>query len=88
MELICYQKYLIGERNVKKKVYDLYQKYLIGERNGKGKEYNLLELINAQKYLIGERNGKGKEYFKDDDLKFEGEYLNGKGKEVKFLIFA
>ena len=30
-------------------------------------------------YKIGERNGKGKEYLKhNDELVFEGEYLNGK----------
>ena len=29
-------------------------------------------------YLNGERNGKGKEYNDDGELKFVGEYLNGK----------
>ena len=29
-------------------------------------------------YLNGERNGKGKEYYWNKQLKFEGEYLNGK----------
>ena len=41
----------------------------------------------SEKYKIGERNGKGKEYYKkNDELFFEGEYLNGKrnGKGKKY----
>ena len=35
--------------------------------------------IQSRKYKIGERNGRGEEYNIDDDqLIFEGEYLNGK----------
>ena len=29
------------------------------------------------KFIIGERNGKGKEYNEENELLFEGEYLNG-----------
>ena len=32
-------------------------------------------------YLNGKRSGKGKEYDNDCELIFEGEYINGKGKE-------
>ena len=45
------------------------------------KEKNMI--IKIIKYLkvnifICKRNGKGKEYYKDGELKYEGEYLNGK----------
>ena len=46
-----------------------------------------ISLINykffSRKYLEYELNGKGKEYFYDGNLKFEGEYLNGKRKIEK-----
>ena len=36
----------------------------------------------SSKYKIGGKNGKGREYIiKSNILKFEGEYINGKGKE-------
>ena len=52
----------------------------IGEKNGEGKEYivDTNILIFEGKYSNGRRNGKGKEYYKNNKLKFEGEYLNGK----------
>ncbi len=34
-----------------------------------------------------EKNGKGREYYTDGDLKFEGEYLNGKKMEKEKNIF-
>ena len=40
-----------------------------------------LEFIGE--YLNEKRNGKGKEYNKDNELIFEGEYLNGEKKEGK-----
>ena len=33
-------------------------------------------------YLEGEINGKGKEFDYDGDLIFEGEFVNGKRKEI------
>ncbi len=48
--------------------------------NGKGKEYHFLNgnLIFEGEYLKGHRwNGKFKQFNFDDELKFEGEYLNG-----------
>ena len=41
-------------------------------------------------YSNGTRNGKGKEYYSNGELKFEGEYLNGKrwnGKGKQYYIF-
>ena len=42
----------------------------------------------SNRYRVGERNGKGKEYNDNNDLIFEGEYLNGKrngkGKEYHY----
>ena len=54
--------------------------YKIGEKNGKGKEYiiNTNKLIFKGEYLNGKKNGKGKEYYYNGELKFEGEYSNGK----------
>jgi len=51
-----------------------------GEKNGKGREYiiNTNILIFEGEYLRERRNGKGKEYYLNGNLKFEGEYLNGK----------
>ena len=50
------------------------------EKNGHGKEYilntNILKFEGE--YVKAERSGKGKEYFLYGNLKFEGEYLNGK----------
>ena len=34
--------------------------------------------------MNGKRNGKGKEYYSDGDLKYEGEYSNGKGKGIEY----
>ena len=50
--------------------------YLNGEKNGKGKEYNNYgELLFEGEYLNNKKHGKGKEY---GNLKFEGEYFQGK----------
>jgi len=55
-------------------------KYKILGKNGKGKEFSLNkdEMIFKGEYLNKKRNGKGKEYYNDKNLKFEGEFLNGK----------
>ena len=49
-------------------------------KNGKGiiKEYIEDNLIYEGEYSKGEKNGKCKLYFQDNELFFEGEYLNGK----------
>ena len=54
--------------------------YLNGKRNGKGKEYNIYGTLKFEgEYTNNERNGKGIEYYyNNSELKFEGEFLNGK----------
>ena len=58
--------------------------YLHGkEWNGKlGKKFNYCDcpptLLFEGGLSNGEKNGKGKKYYKNGNLKFEGEYLNGK----------
>ena len=78
-------KYIIYESDRKGKEYNSYDdelKYegecLNGERNGKGKEYYYGFLIFDVEYLKWKRNGKGEKYHINGELKFEGEYLNGK----------
>ena len=58
----------------------LSQRYKVAEKNGKGKEYsiNTNVLVFEGEYLNGKRNGKGEEYYENGNLKFTGEYLNGK----------
>ena len=55
-------------------------KYIIYKSNEIGEEYNGYnnKLVYAGGILNGQRNGKGKEYYDSGNLKFEGEYLNGK----------
>ena len=67
---------LIGIKNYKK----LNGKYKIGDKNGKGHEYflELDKLIFEAEYLNGKRIGKGKEYYWNENVYYEGEYLNGK----------
>ncbi len=86
-------EYLNGERNGKGKEYGkgyYYGKlifegeYVNGRRSGKGKSYGYddskkhIILLFDGEYLNGIKNGKGKEYYRNGNLKFEGEYLNGK----------
>ena len=54
--------------------------YINGERKGKGKEYHYKynRLLFEGEYINEKRNGKGKEYNLNNNLKFEGEYKNGK----------
>ena len=55
--------------------------YLNGKRNGNGKEYDKKGkgiILFEGNYLRGKRNGEGKQYFDTENLKFKGEYLNGK----------
>ena len=102
-------EYLNGKRHGKGKEFNSYDgliyegEYLNGKRHGKGKEFVRGYLTYEGEYLNGKRNGKGKEYeeihigvkFKEKDLIFEGEFLdgerwNGKGKETgvcEALIF-
>ena len=53
---------------------------IVGEINGKGKEYTLKTniLLFSGNYLNGKRNGKGEEYYSNGELKFKGEYVNGR----------
>ena len=37
----------------------------------------MIYYVHEGEYSIGERHGKGKEYFKNNEIKFEGEYLYG-----------
>ena len=55
-------------------------KYIIYKSNEIGEEYNGYnnKLVYAGGILNGQRNGKGKEYYDSGNLKFEGEYINGK----------
>ena len=83
-------EYLNGLKNGKGKEFNKYHnlvlfegEYLNGERNGKGKEYydnhkypNPLKFHGE--YLIGLRNGFGREYYLEGNIKFEGEFLNGR----------
>ena len=56
--------------------------YLHGERNGKGIEHYCFKHNNKKyegTFLNGKRNGRGKEFnFFTGNIRFEGEYLNGK----------
>ena len=63
--------------------------YFKGKKHGKGKEYNKngiyeVEYLNgektSEKYIskIKKQNEIKKEYYKNEKLKFEGEYLNGR----------
>ena len=47
---------------------------------GKGKNFMKIEInkLFEGEYKNEEKNGKGKEYDKKGNLKFEGEYSNGK----------
>ena len=49
-----------------------FKKGFVYQKNQYGKN------IFAEEYFNGERSGKGKEYNDNEDLIFEGEYLNGK----------
>ena len=86
--LIFEGNYKNGKRNGKGKQYNLFSKKLIFE----GEYLNNKELIGTQYdkngnllYKLNHIKGKGKEYDWNDEIKFEGEYLNGqrngKGKE-------
>jgi len=75
------------------KFYDNDGNFISEIKEGKGyiKEYDdYLNLLFEGEYLNGKRNGKGKEYyeFRDNNIKFEGEYFydkkwNGKGYDNK-----
>ena len=90
IELINYKffsrKYILYETKEKGKEYNsdndlLYEgEFLHGVRNGKGKEYNIFSgvLIFEGEFIKGIKNGKGKDYYRNGNIKFEGEYINGK----------
>ncbi len=60
-------------------------RYIIYESKWKGKEYNSENiLLFAGEFLNGERK-KGKEYF-HNEIKYEGEYLNGKKMDLERSI--
>ena len=56
------------------------RKYIIYETKEKAKEYDGYSdnLIFEGKYFNGKRNGFGKEYYRNGEIKFKGEFLNGK----------
>jgi len=50
-------------------------------KNGKGYEYKMKKdnlLVFEGEYLNGKRNGKGREYYDNNNLKYKGEYKEGK----------
>ena len=50
-------------------------------KNGKGVEYKIKKdnlLVFKGEYLNGKRNGKGREYYDNNNLKYQGEYKEGK----------
>ena len=67
--------------------------YLNGKRNGKGKEYYINYFSKERilkydgDYLNGERNGRGKEYNEDGEIEYEGEFLYGKRRKDKNIIY-
>ena len=80
------KKYKIAEKNGKGKEYKTSNKKLIfegeyknGKRNGIGTSYyyNIESVSFKGNYKDGMRNGKGIEYSVNDNIEFEGEYLNG-----------
>ena len=60
-------------------------------KNRKGVEYKIKKdnlLVFKGEYLNGKRNGKGREYYDNNNLKYQGEYKegkiwNGKGYDIK-----
>ena len=81
LSLINYNKHIQHKLNIDIEDYkEVSRKYKIAEKNGEGKEYKLYsnKKIFEGEYLNRKRNGKGKEYYEKGELKFEGEYLNGK----------
>ena len=81
LKVIKYNKKLQNNINIKLINYKFYSgRYIIYETKIKGKEYirhnNIL--VFEGEYLNGKRNGKGKEYDDNSNLKYEGEYRNGK----------
>ena len=80
-KLAKYNKFLQNCLGINIINYRQYSKrYIIYESNRKGIEQNSIDniLIFERDYLNGEKNGKGKEYYSNGNIRFEGEYLNGK----------
>ena len=81
-------EYVKGKKSKKCKRYDCYNyeflefeaDYLNGELTGEIKEYYFKsnDLLYEGECLNGKWNGKGKEYYWNGNIKFEGEYLEGK----------
>ena len=81
LKLIVHNKALQKKLNINKETYkqncgryividgDIGREYLINE-------YNIMIYEGEYKHLI--REGKGKEFYKNEKIKFEGEYLKGK----------
>ena len=81
LSLIFYNKQYQSKLEINIEYYkETSGKYKIAEKNGKGKEYDLntYKLIFVGEYKNKKREGKGKEYYENGQLKFEGEYLNGR----------
>ena len=57
----------------------------IGPKNGLGKEYKKETniLLFEGEYLNGIKNGKGKEYYENGQIKFDGDYFQGRKIEGK-----
>ena len=60
-------------------------KIKIGPINGLGKEYKKETniLLFEGEYLNGIKNGKGKEYYENGQIKFDGDYFQGRKIEGK-----
>ena len=79
--LIIYNKFIQNKIGINIDSFkDISGKYRIIDKDGKGKEYNLdtNKLIFEGEYINNKKNGFGKEYYYNGNIKFEGEYLNGK----------
>ena len=80
LDLFKYNKKLQKKLDIDIEVYkEISGRYKI-ENNGKGMEFilNTDKLIFKGEYEKGRKNGKGIEYYENGNIKFEGEYLNGK----------
>ena len=87
LELIKYNKEFQNALNIDINNYKIFREIsIILESDNKGKEYDNYnnKVIFEGEYKNLKRNGKGKEFGFDGNIKFEGEYLNGRrwnGKE-------
>ena len=86
LDLINYNKKLQKRAKISIEDYKkLCKIYIIGEKNGKGKEFELdtNKLIYKGNFLNWKRHGKGIEYNFNNEIKFIGEFIEGKKIEGK-----